>query len=969
MHRSAVILIVGFLAAQVSAQPPTVEALSAQVAVTIDGELSEDTWTAGDWYTGFTVLDMPDRAAEVQTRFKVRFDASSVYFGVQADEPDPAGLKADSTQRDQNVWGDDCIEIMLDPTGERIEYYHLMVNSLGTVYDAQMRQGGNVSSVEWDCGIEAAAKVGRDTWSAEFRVPVVELGLTSASTGEWALNVTRARRVGGVELSTFAPLTGGFHQPSLYAPLKLTGADFGKYLWEIRSPYEARVLPDKTGELVYRAKTHITNAGPGFRFIMVRGALGDSAGEWVKDGLDAGQGREYDISVPVALKGRQPLRLEIADRKNPRIALAVKAIQTDIAYSPINIDIKRPWYRDNIYATEDLKAIVFDVTLALPEGDVARALTMSATLSDAGLADAEALATVSAPAQPKATVELPIPELREGGYTLRVTLTDKETKKVLHSATKTINKLPKVAHEWRLDERNVLLHNGEPVLPFGWFSIPAAHMAREGHAYELMQTYSSYWFPVEKVRGNLDDVVQAGTHVTIYPYQSPAMTTPASVWGQPLTDEEAEGLTDRVAALKDHPGIFAWYMADEPELRPALPERLRKILQTVAREDPFHPCIMLNDTIAGVFKYVDGGDILMPDPYPCFIKGGLAAQPIEKTGKFMQACQEAGKGRKAVWITPQGFNYGDYGKKNQRGPNLVELRNQLYQAVVYGAKGFLWYTYSHVSNYPELDLGMRWLSFEVADLKDAILQDPADDVEVSVTAPKAEHVHVSPRRVGKDLYVFVVNTATEPQDVELSISPAVGLRSLYVASEQRSTPLRDGTVIQDTFGVYETHIYTTNAQVGGRESISVPVEQIATANAARKKPGNLAFEDSGAEVTVSSRSTYGCTPNRVLDGILEGMGWRDGTAGKGPDWLTVTWPQTQTVRRAVVYTPSIADLEIQVPEGEGWKTVASVTGNTEQRVEAPLEAPVQTTAIRVLATALMGQEKSAQIWEVEAYGE
>ena len=59
------------------------------------------------------------------------------------------------------------------------------------------------------------------------------------------------------------------------------------------------------------------------------------------------------------------------------------------------------------------------------------------------------------------------------------------------------------------------------------------------------------------------------------------MVSPASVWGQPLTDEEAAGLRERVRALKDHPGVFAWYMADEPELRPALVERCRKLYETV----------------------------------------------------------------------------------------------------------------------------------------------------------------------------------------------------------------------------------------------------------------------------------------------------------------------------------------------------------------------------------------------------
>ncbi len=951
----------------------TVEAVATGGPVVLDGALSEPCWQSGEWSTGFSFLDMPDKKPEHETRFKVRFDDSFLYIGAEMDEPDPAGLKADRTERDTNVWGDDCIEFMIDPTGERIEYYHIIVNPIGTIYDAQMRQGGNVRSVEWSCNMQAAASLGADKWFAEVRLPVVELGLTAASTGDWAINVTRARRGDGEELSTFSPLTGGFHQPSLYAALQLPGADFGKYLWEIKSPYEVRVLPDADGQLTYTAKTHVKNAGPRFRFIMLRGVLGDSPGEWVKDGLDAGQDREYEFSIPVANQGGQTLRLELVDRRKPDVHFAIKSLQEDITYSPITITMQRPWYRDSIYATENLEQLVFDVELALAEGKIEGASVLAVLTPTPADGTEDALVPLLARAEEAAkgelTMRLPLPALADGDYQLHVLLIPAGSTQADHAVTKVIHKLPQVAEEWRIDERNVLLHNGEPVLPFGWFSIPSERMAADDHAYQLMQSYSSYWFPVEKVRENLDRVVEAGTHVTIYPYQGPGMVSPSSVWGKPLTDEEAEGLRERVGALKDHPGVFAWYMADEPELRPALPERCRQLYETVRDEDPYRPTIMLNDTIAGIYKYVDGGDILMPDPYPCFIKGGGAAQPIEKTGAFMRACQEAGGGRKAIWITPQAFNYGDYGRKNQRGPTLTEMRNQLYQAAIYGAKGYLWYTYSHVSNYPELDIGMRWLSFEVADLKDAILENPAEDVQIKIDAPKPEHIHVSPRRVGDDLFIFAVNTATEPQDVTLSITPAPGLRSLYVVSEQRSIPLTDGAVITDTFDTYETHIYTTSNEVGSRESIAVPADQIAKANAARKKPGNLAFEDFSPTVEISSKSTYSSTPDRIFDGLTEGMMWRDGTPKKMPDWLVVRWPEAVTAKRFVVYTSTVSELEIQVPEDDGWATVASGQEAEGESITVTLDQPVTTDALRVLCTALRPEQDYTRITEVEVYAD
>ena len=175
--------------------------------------------------------------------------------------------------------------------------------------------------------------------------------------------------------------------------------------------------------------------------------------------------------------------------------------------------------------------------------------------------------------------------------------------------------------------------------------------------------------------------------------------------------------------------------------------------------------------------------------------------------------------------------------------------------------------------------------------------------------------------------------------------------------------------LEDHFDTYATHIYTTDTHVGQRESIEVPLEEIAAANAARKKPGNLAFEDGGATVTVSSRSTYGSTPDRVLDGVTAGMRWQDGTPDAFPDWLTVTWPEPVTVGRVVLYTASIADFDVQVPEGDGWRTVAEARGNTEESAEAAWDDPVETTSVRILVTGLMEEQKHASIWEVEAYAE
>ena len=60
-------------------------------------------------------------------------------------------------------------------------------------------------------------------------------------------------------------------------------------------------------------------------------------------------------------------------------------------------------------------------------------------------------------------------------------------------------------------------------------------------------------------------------------------------WQRPLNAEEKDTLRRRIAELKDHPALWAWYLADEPELTPALPQRMREIYQIIRDEDPYHP--------------------------------------------------------------------------------------------------------------------------------------------------------------------------------------------------------------------------------------------------------------------------------------------------------------------------------------------------------------------------------------------
>jgi len=332
----------------------------------------------------------------------------------------------------------------------------------------------------------------------------------------------------------------------------------------------------------------------------------------------------------------------------------------------------------------------------------------------------------------------------------------------------------------------------------------------------------------------------------------------------------------------------------------------------------------------------------------------------------MQAVADAGGGRLASWITPQGFNYGDYGQENNRAPRLLELRNQVYQAAVYGARGFLWYTYSQVPNYPDLDIGMRWLSREIAELKPYLLA-PFEEAEITVEAELPEHIHATLRHVGAQRLLIVTSTATTEQEVTLRVPELQQVRALHVVSESRTVAASQG-MLRDRFDTYATHIYATDSTLGERGDLTVPTAAIARANAARHKPGNLAFEDSGVRVEVSSESQYGSTPTRLTDGVTHGMRWRDGTPGEYPDWLQLVWPEDLRLGRVAIYANGVASVEVQVPTGDGdWETVGRAAVSAPDHLEIRLDRTVSTRVLRLSIGGNGAGEAHTIVYEVEAY--
>lgn len=157
----------------------------------------------------------------------LRHDGEWLYLEFHAKETDTASLKMDVVERDGPVWEDDSIELFLDPGRSEKEYWHIMINPAGTVFDEHVKDGRRDPSRDLR-GLRATVLFRNDAWIVSMYIPISELADKPPAAGDrWGVNFTRNIPTGGdVIYTTWQPLTGGsFHAPASFADLHFRDAE------------------------------------------------------------------------------------------------------------------------------------------------------------------------------------------------------------------------------------------------------------------------------------------------------------------------------------------------------------------------------------------------------------------------------------------------------------------------------------------------------------------------------------------------------------------------------------------------------------------------------------------------------------------------------------------------------------------------------------------------------------------------
>lgn len=182
-----------------------------KTAPKIDGKLDDACWKDKLEVSGFTAAQ---KLAQVQTSFRLTYDAHRVYLAVRCDEPKSDSLSPVRMHRDGNTWTQASIGFFISPKAD-MDYYQFFAAVSGDLMDASRL------TMAWNSKAACATHIGKGYWMLELAAPWADLGIEPGKGTLIGFNVGRERYLGGPRETHWSE-SGNLHQPQYYANLVLS---------------------------------------------------------------------------------------------------------------------------------------------------------------------------------------------------------------------------------------------------------------------------------------------------------------------------------------------------------------------------------------------------------------------------------------------------------------------------------------------------------------------------------------------------------------------------------------------------------------------------------------------------------------------------------------------------------------------------------------------------------------------------
>ena len=317
-----------------------------------------------------------------------------------------------------------------------------------------------------------------------------------------------------------------------------------------------------------------------------------------------------------------------------------------------------------------------------------------------------------------------------------------------------------------------LLVNGEPFFPIGLYWLRADILAPMR---QLHFNSGDYYYKLrgEEVASLMDAAAVEGMQIllelTEYARQKP--------------EPDYRAIAALVKRYRQHPALLAWYLVDEPDETKMAPASALAMYELIRELDPYHPVYLVNNRPHTYAAYLGASDILAIDVYP------IPNYPITQVGNYMQRARWTSLGQKPVWLIAQAFGGVEHWP---RSPTAGELRNMIYQGLVGGAKGVLFYRYCQENERHIQPLALwrevQRLAAELAELGPVLLQEE----HRLETQSAGGGVEVAVKEYKRDFYVFAVNVAEEPRRLDLRLAGLPPMKRAEVLHGQAVPTLGNG---------------------------------------------------------------------------------------------------------------------------------------------------------------------------------
>ena len=921
----------------------TIKVLPINDKITLDGQLTEDAWTKAADSGPFTFLQSYKGSPTVVTDFKVLADDDALYVGITCREPLMDKLRMVSSDRESTVFQDDCVEIFIDPTNNRVNYYHFALSANNAQFNIYKIEGGANSNLYggfW----ESAVFRGKDFWSAEIRIPYRSFFYTPSADfkNEWAFNVGRERQT-AFEISAWAKMKTGFHAPALFGTL--TGLPVKKASEDLK--------------IDVVSCDNLAQSGDGYagELQMLIEASKEAAGKYRLE-LDSAELNNYSAEVNI-LPGKSTITLKNVKIKSPgKFSVPCKLIRGDKAfgryypvslkYAPVEFIFSEPFYKNCFYPGQQHNKIIGTAKVNLSQ-EILKNCKAIIEVNGAGLAGQMEcqIAGTDVNFELDATKMIP----GKAVITIKVACADK---KVIAGETSEVSMLEsrRTTVAW-VDRGHNLVVDGKPVFLIGW-------LGGANNNYFASKSYLEK-YPTTKDKCS---VLVEGDIVGLEPERlAPEFKSEIYKDIKP-SPQVFEKIKKEIAANRNK-NFWFYYLCDEPECRGLSAIYLKYIYDYVKELDPYHP-VAITSREPKVF--IDACDIITSH----FYLNPRLNQNFKRNPVSVSTCrngwksaQEAIKGRPAVFmICPQAFNYGmrDLFADN---PNFDETNATVWDGVVHGAKGCVPFMYSMYTSGVGMNYAFDSIYESLAALS-GMLTAPEPMLPVKVECASGM-VDAMLKVVDGKALLIVVNTDNKPAKITVADDALKQFDKLFTFRDS-STVMPVNGKLEFNLTPLEVKIITSPKMDKGLTTMPQLREKLAAAEKALAKPGNILF-GRGREIDCTwspeQPTDFYSIAISLTDGITDVFGWR-----QRPDekigWVEMAFPTfVPKFSRAVIYGYPLDGMEFLIWKDGKWLKPEPVSVKREKySVDMDFGKQYKTIKIKIVLPNTRG---NGELYEVELY--